>query len=60
MIIEKVITMERVNLNKNVSVSRIVQGLWRLNDWNWTIDETVKFIESCIARGVTTFDAADG
>lgn len=59
MIIEKVITMERVNLSKNVSVSRIVQGLWRLNDWNWTIEETVKFIESCIALGVTTFDAAE-
>jgi predicted oxidoreductase len=59
MIIEKVMNMERVYLNEHVSISRIVAGLWRLTDWNWTIDETVKFIESCIAMGVTTFDAAE-
>jgi predicted oxidoreductase len=51
--------MEKIKLNEYVSISPIVQGLWRLTDWNWTIDETVKFIESCLALGVTTFDAAE-
>jgi predicted oxidoreductase len=51
--------MEKIKLNEYVSISSIVQGLWRLTDWNWTIDETVKFIESCLALGVTTFDAAE-
>jgi predicted oxidoreductase len=51
--------MEKIKLNEYVSISSIVQGLWRLTDWNWTSDETVKFIESCLALGVTTFDAAE-
>jgi predicted oxidoreductase len=51
--------MEKIKLNEYVSISPIVQGLWRLTDWNWTSDETVKFIESCLALGVTTFDAAE-
>jgi predicted oxidoreductase len=59
MIIKKVMNMEKINLNENVSVSPIVQGLWRLTDWNWTINETIEFMEQCIALGVTTFDAAE-
>lgn len=51
--------MEKIKLNENVSVSPIVQGLWRLTDWNWTIAETVEFIEQCTASGVTTFDTAE-
>ncbi len=51
--------MEKIKLNENVSVSPIVQGLWRLTDWNWTIAETIEFIEQCIALGVTTFDVAE-
>ena len=51
--------MEKISLSENVSISPIVQGLWRLTDWNWTIAETVGFIEQCIALGVTTFDAAE-
>ncbi len=51
--------MEKINLNPQVSVSRIVQGLWRLTDWNWTVTQTIEFIEQCIALGVTTFDTAE-
>ncbi len=51
--------MEIINLNPQVSVSRIIQGLWRLTDWNWTLTQTVEFFEQCIAMGVTTFDTAE-
>lgn len=51
--------MEKINLNPQVSISRIVQGLWRLTDWNWTVTQTIEFIEQCIALGVTTFDTAE-
>ncbi|MDP2813051.1 MAG: aldo/keto reductase [Erysipelotrichaceae bacterium] len=51
--------MEKIKLNENVSISPIVQGFWHLTDWNWTIAETIEFIEQCIALGVTTFDTAE-
>lgn len=51
--------MQKIQLSKNVSVSRIVHGLWRLSDWSLTQLETQKLIEQCIEKGVTTFDHAD-
>lgn len=51
--------MEKIKLNQLVSVSRIIQGLWRLTDWNWTLPQTIEFIEQCIDMGVTTFDTAE-
>ncbi|TDR80257.1 aldo/keto reductase [Paludibacterium purpuratum] len=39
--------------------SRIVAGMWRLADWNLPLAERIRFIEQCIALGVTTFDHAD-
>ena len=40
-------------------MSRIVAGAWRMGDWNWTPQERLRWIEECIALGVTTFDHAD-
>jgi predicted oxidoreductase len=40
-------------------LSRIVAGMWRLAEWNMTVDQRVAFIEDCIALGVTSFDHAD-
>ncbi len=39
--------------------SRIVQGMMRLNQWNFTKTELEEFVQKCINLGVTTFDHAD-
>lgn len=51
--------MERVNVSENLSLSRVIAGFWRLDGWNFTTDELVKFMHACIDRGVTTFDTAE-
>jgi predicted oxidoreductase len=40
-------------------VSRVVHGLWRLAEWNKGKREIVDLIQSCLERGITTFDHAD-
>jgi predicted oxidoreductase len=40
-------------------MSRIVAGVWRMSDWQWTPQERLRWIEQCIEMGVTTFDHAD-
>lgn len=40
-------------------LSRIALGMWRLNDWNMNTDGLVRFIESALDMGFTTFDHAD-
>lgn len=39
--------------------SRLVQGFWRLADWNKTKKEIIEFIHGCLELGITTFDHAD-
>jgi len=56
---EGFIDMEYMKLNEDVSLSRIIQGFWRLTDWQLSIDDLITFIENCIERGVTTFDTAE-
>ncbi|MEN2467200.1 aldo/keto reductase family oxidoreductase [Ornithinibacillus sp. JPR2-1] len=51
--------MERIQLAEDLSFSRIIHGLWRLADWNYSADQLVDLIEYCIDQGVTTFDHAD-
>jgi predicted oxidoreductase len=51
--------MKRVQLSEDVSFSRIVHGMWRLNDWDYSNEETLTFIETCLEMGITTFDHAD-
>ncbi|MDO4261284.1 MAG: aldo/keto reductase [Eubacteriales bacterium] len=53
--------MERtmVKLSDKVSLSPVVQGFWRLEDWNWSAKELAEFMNACIDRGVTTFDTAE-
>lgn len=51
--------MERIQLAEDVSLSRIVHGMWRLNDWGYSKEEVVEFIEQCLNLGVTSFDHAD-
>ena len=40
-------------------LSRIVAGMWRMNEWGMSVRERVAFIEQCLEMGVTTFDHAD-
>ncbi|WP_368915368.1 aldo/keto reductase family oxidoreductase [Exiguobacterium acetylicum] len=51
--------MERIQLTEDLSFSRIIHGLWRLNEWEMTKEERLELIEACLALGITTFDHAD-
>ena len=51
--------MNLVSLSDKLSLSAVVQGFWRLEDWKWTTEELVKFMNACIERGVTSFDTAE-
>ena len=51
--------MDRVSLNDDVSLSRIVYGMWRLGDDSDISPAHVQAkIESCLAQGITTMDQA--
>lgn len=40
-------------------LSRVIAGMWRLGEWNMSVEQRIAFIEDCIALGVTSFDHAD-
>lgn len=43
----------------DLSFSRIIHGLWRLAEWDYSEAEVVRLIEHCLELGITTFDHAD-
>jgi predicted oxidoreductase len=51
--------MENITLSKDITLSRIIQGFWRLHSWNWTPEELYEFMSQAIELGVTTFDTAE-
>lgn len=51
--------MQKTNLSKNVTVSRLAHGLWRLPDWKLSKKELSLLIDQCLDLGITTFDHAD-
>ena len=52
--------MERISLNNEVSLSRIVYGMWRLGDDENTNPEHVRAkIDASLDQGITSFDQAD-
>jgi predicted oxidoreductase len=51
--------MERIRLAEDLSFSRLIHGLWRLAEWNYSKEETLSLIEFCLENGITTFDHAD-
>ncbi|MHB8096504.1 MAG: aldo/keto reductase [Erysipelotrichaceae bacterium] len=51
--------METIQLNNEVSLSRIVQGFWRLHTWNLSPQELLDFMKECVSLGVTSFDTAE-
>ncbi|WP_028776420.1 aldo/keto reductase [Shimazuella kribbensis] len=51
--------MQKISLAKNLSFSRIIHGLWRLDEWKQPKEETLQLIQFCLDNGITTFDHAD-
>ncbi|MCX6303592.1 MAG: aldo/keto reductase [Bacteroidetes bacterium] len=51
--------MNRIKLTKELELSRIVHGHWRLAEWKISDRELLKLTEQAIESGVTTFDHAD-
>ena len=52
--------MERISLTNNVTLSRLIYGMWRLSDDTDTSASHVQAkIEACLAQGITTMDQAD-
>ena len=51
--------MKRYQLSNALSISAVVQGVWRLDGWNFSAAELADFMNACIDRGVTTFDTAE-
>jgi predicted oxidoreductase len=41
------------------ALSPIVAGLWRINSWNLSVAERVRWIEQALELGISTFDHAD-
>jgi len=42
-----------------LELSRVVAGMWRMNEWDMPVQARIGFIEACIDMGVTSFDHAD-
>lgn len=40
-------------------LSVLSAGMWRLHEWNFSTSDLIRFIETSIETGVTTFDHAD-
>ena len=52
--------MERISLNNEVSLSRIVYGMWRLgDDENTSPEHVLAKIDASLDQGITSFDQAD-
>lgn len=51
--------MENLKVSDNLEFSRIIQGFWRLTDWNFSTEDLIRLMDGCIDRGVTTFDTAE-
>jgi predicted oxidoreductase len=52
--------MDRIQLSKNIFISRIVYGMWRVGDVDDTSPKHVQAkIEACLEQGITTIDQAD-
>lgn len=51
--------MQRVDIAKDLSFSRLVYGLWRIAEGDATPKTVEAKIEACLAQGITTMDNAD-
>ena len=52
--------MERIEFSKEIHLSQIIYGMWRLtDDSNLSHEHVQKKIHICLEQGITTFDQAD-
>jgi len=51
--------MVHVKLADDLHVSGIIQGLWRLDQWDMSDQQLLKYVEESLDKGITTFDHAD-
>lgn len=52
--------MDRVEISKELDLSRIVYGMWRLaDDIDTSEQHVIRKIETCLDQGITSFDQAD-
>ncbi len=51
--------MPRARLSDDLSLSRIVYGMWRLTDGDAAPGHVQAKVEACLAQGITTMDQAD-
>ncbi|WP_180899266.1 aldo/keto reductase [Martelella soudanensis] len=51
--------MQRVDIAKDLSFSRLVYGMWRIAEGDATPKTVQAKIEACLAQGITTMDNAD-
>ncbi len=52
--------MERISLSSDVSLSRLIYGMWRIgDDADTSVAHVQAKIESCLSQGITTMDQAD-
>ncbi len=52
--------MERINLSSDLTLSRLVYGMWRLGDAENTSPQHVEAkIQTCLEQGISSFDQAD-
>jgi predicted oxidoreductase len=51
--------MQRIELTKDFSMSRIIHGQMRMKDWNMSDRQLLGLFEELIGMGITTFDHAD-
>lgn len=48
-----------MNISADLNLSRIIQGHWRLMEWNYSPQELLTLTKQSIELGVTTYDHAD-
>ncbi|MDP3311825.1 aldo/keto reductase family oxidoreductase [Lutibacter sp.] len=51
--------MQTIKIAEDFTISRLIHGHWRLNDWNLSTQELITLIERTFELGITTIDHAD-
>ncbi len=51
--------MKKIRIAENLYFSELIQGFWRLNNWNYSTTELLEFTKKIVEMGITTFDHAD-
>ncbi len=51
--------MQKIKLSNQVSLSRMVHGHWRLQDWGMTDQQLLNFAQEAVGLGISSFDHAD-